>query len=167
MSNAVRIERFFPLDSKELFSYFVEKDLIERWFAPAEMTLIMREFHPLSGGRYSYYLRGKQGLWPCEGTFREVKPYDTIIMFDAFLIDPEGNVQLSNIDTHFKFIEGTDGTTLSMTQTGFFNSEAESAAEISWNQRLSYLSGLIDDEVKGNLEEPQPRTGHKTETHIN
>lgn len=166
MSNAVRIQRFFPLNSEKLFSYFVEKDLLERWYAPAEMTIIVKEFHPLAGGRYSYYLRGKQGLWTCEGTFREVAPYSSITMFDSFLIDPSGNVQLSNIDSKFHFESAPGGTKMLLEQTGFFSNEAATTSETSWQQRLSYLSGLIDDEVSGNVEEAQPRTNHKTETHF-
>lgn len=159
MSNAVRVERFFPINTQRLFDYFTRQNLLERWMYPDDMVVKFKSFDPLVSGHYLYELEGKNGSWIYEGDFVEIVFPSIIVMLDRKITDPQGNVEAMNIETRIDFYPNNEGTKIWLFQKGFFNKEAAYASETVWQQRLSNLASLIDDEVSGNVEEAEPRLG--------
>lgn len=164
MSNAVRIQRFFPIKTHRLFEYFVQQKLLERWMYSDDMVVKFRRFDPVVSGHYLYEMEGKNGSWHYEGEFLEIVFPSIMVMMDRKITDPQGNVEGLNIETRIDFYPNNEGTKIWLFQTGFFNKEAAYSSETSWQQRLTNLVSLVDDEVRGNVEEAEPRLG-KGEPH--
>ncbi len=156
MDYSVRIQRFFPIKNTQLFEYFVHKDLLERWFNPIDMVVRFYKLDAVTGGHYHYVLLGKEGEWSCEGKFLEVETPYGIVMQDRRLLDPRSNTVTTNITTEIEFHGTGEGVRLNLVQIGFFNSEAASASKTGWEQRLSYLAGIVDMDASGKIVKADP-----------
>lgn len=145
-TNTVRLERVFPTDSKNLFVYFIQSNLLEKWMATADMAAKFLDLNPVAGGNYHYEFMTKKGKWSCEGKFAEIKPYKSIVTWDRTLPEPNTTTITNAIGSKFEFTPCLGGTRISLIQTGFLTSEAATTSEMLWHQRMSLLMVLIDEE---------------------
>lgn len=157
MSKTVDLIRFYPAKAERLFDYFLRRHQLENWFYPAEMVAHITDFSPLEGGALCYELLGKDGTWTATGQFEEITLYERLVLLTSELRDPDGQVAMKNLRTVIEFFPHDGGSRLHLTETGHFSTDAALASEISWNQRLSLLMGLVDEANAGNVVEAEPR----------
>lgn len=143
----INLNKFFPVDKDKLFKYFSQKDLVEKWQAPTGMTLKLPQFEARAGGSYRYEHTGQDGLYVCEGNFKEFVPGERIIQFDRFIRDPKGKNIFENLQTTIDFQEKAGGTEVRIRQTGFTTDEQAKMCQDGWDQSFELLSQLVMPEA--------------------
>lgn len=143
----VKFNKFFPLEKERIFNYFAKKDLVEKWQAPSGMTLKLPKFEAREGGAYRYEHTSKDGLYVCEGNFKEFKPGERIVQFDKFIRDPKGDTILENLETTVDFQAKTGGTEVRIRQSGFTNDEQYQMCQEGWDKSFELLTDLVNKEA--------------------
>lgn len=145
--NDINLTKFFPIEKERLFNYFADKNLVEKWQVPPDMTLKLPKFEAREGGAYRYEHTSKDGLYVCEGNFREFKPGERIVQFDKFIRDPKGNNVFENLQTTVDFESKAGGTEMRIRQSGFKNEEQSQMCRDGWDRSFELLTELVNQEV--------------------
>lgn len=139
----INFNKFFPVPKERLFNYFAKRDLVERWQAPNGMTLKLPKFEARAGGTYRYEHTSKDGVYTCEGSFKEFNPGERIVQFDEFIRDPKGNTLSENMETIIDFQEKPGGTEVRLKSSGFANEEQTQMCQEGWEQCFEQLADLV------------------------
>ena len=148
MRNNMDVQRFFPIDSERLFSFFTKKELMEQWAAPTGMKLKLPIFEARTGGQYRYEhtdLNG--GMYVCEGEFKEVIPEEKIVQLDRFIKDPQGKLLDENLECIITFDSKFGGTEVHISQKGFKDEKSADQCLEGWAQCLDKLSQFVNRET--------------------
>lgn len=143
----IKFNKFFPLEKERLFDYFAKKDIVEKWQAPTGMTLKLPKYEARAGGNYRYEHSSKDGLYICEGNFKEFESGKRIVQFDKFIRGPKGDTLFENLETTVDFEVKPGGTELRIRQSGFVNEEQAHMCQEGWEQSLELLTELVNKEV--------------------
>lgn len=145
MSRAITINRFFTIPVHELYGYFVDSVLLERWCAPEGMTLKIGEFDARVGGHYTFRHSNGTGTFIANGHFRKLIQNQLIRMVDDVIKDPTGKILGKKIACDITFTAFGNGSGVSIRQSGFQNAEMTEQCQIGWNQCLDKLQDLVKD----------------------
>ncbi len=145
MSHAVKVSRFFTIPVHELFGYFIDPRLLERWSAPEGMTLHVPLLEVKVGGKFRYVHNSSQGKYICDGHFRKIILNELIKTVDDKIIDPDGNLSAKDLQTEMAFAGLGSGSGVEIKVTGFQNADMAEECEKGWNQCLDKLQDLVKD----------------------
>lgn len=146
MANEVNMTKFFPVDSNNLFKYFVQPNLLEQWCYPEGMSLKVPEFDAKANGRYRYEHTAKEGRYVCSGYIKELIPGKKLVQFDEVIKGPDGKKLWENLENGIELIPKPGGTEVRVYQRGFENEEGALECEQGWRQSLDHLSDLVGRE---------------------
>jgi uncharacterized protein YndB with AHSA1/START domain/predicted enzyme related to lactoylglutathione lyase len=121
----VKISRILPIKSAELFKFFVEAELLEKWAYPDGFKLKVPQLEARPHGAYLWEHSNEKEHFTCYGHFKEFSPGQRLVMLDETIKDQNGNVLFENQECSFDFRDHHEGT------------------ELSWNQCLGRLEGLL------------------------
>lgn len=143
MSQLIRLERFFTIPVHELYGYFIDPRLMEKWCAPEGMSLKVPQLEVRAGGRYRYEHMNETGKYVCEGHFRKVIQNELLRMVDDEIRGPSGEVIACNLtcDIRFSSIEGN--STIQIEQSGFDSKAFAEDCKKSWEYCLNQLHDLV------------------------
>jgi uncharacterized protein YndB with AHSA1/START domain len=143
MNHDVRLNKFFATDTENLFKYFINPELLEKWAYPDGMSLRIPEFEAQAGGQYRYEHTGDDGVYVCSGHIKDLVPGKKLVQLDEKIVAPNGEKLFENLESILEFSPQFGGTEISMIQTGFTNQEAANECHIGWTQCLNHLTHLI------------------------
>ncbi|MFL5785762.1 MAG: SRPBCC domain-containing protein [Bacteriovoracaceae bacterium] len=144
MDKAV-VSRFFTIPVHELFGYFMDPVLIEKWSAPEGMTLKVKSFDGNEGGKYRYEHTSKDGVFVCNGHFRRIDLNQKLLLVDDEIIAPDGKLLAEKLETEILFTSLGTGSGVEIKVSGFNNREFANDCEKSWNQCLDNLQDIVKD----------------------
>ena len=142
-SMEVEISRLFPIKNTELFKFFVEAELLEKWAYPDGFTLKIPQLEARPNGAYLWEHANDKGRFTSYGHFKEFSPGRKLVMLDETIKDQAGKVLYENQECSFSFKDHDEGTELTLQHKGFNNQKDRDECEQSWNQCLGRLEGLL------------------------
>lgn len=145
MSKVVTVSRYFTIPVHELFGYFIDARLIERWSAPESMSLHVPLLDVRPGGKYRYVHTSPQGKYIADGHFRRILQNQLLQMVDEKIIDPDGNLSAKDLRTDILFAGFASGSGVEVRVSGFTNNEFATECERGWNQCFDKLQDLVKD----------------------
>ena len=145
MSRTFTVNRFFTIPVHELYGYFIDPVLLERWCAPEGTSLKIGDFDARVGGHYCFNHSNGTGTFVARGHFRKIIQNQLIRMIDDEILDPTGKVLGRKLACDVTFTSFGNGAGVIIRQSGFQNAEMASECEISWNQCLDTLQDLVKD----------------------
>lgn len=150
MNFSLHLTKFFPLDKKSLFEYWVQPLLLEKWASPKNMYLKVPAMEARPEGQYRFEHRGVEGLFICNGRFEEYKQSEKLVQIDT-VKNPEGFIIFKDLKCTTIFREVPGGTEVIIDQTNFTDLKAKEECEKGWIQSLDRLEKLFSPNVgKGN-----------------
>ncbi len=144
MSQKIKLERFFTIPVHELFGYCTDPRLIERWSAPAGMTLKVH-VDVRVGGHYRYEHMNQTGKYICEGHYRKIIQNELIRMVDDEIRAPNGEVIASHLTCDLSFVSFAGGSGIVIEQSGFKSKAFAEECRRSWESCLNQLQDLVKD----------------------
>ncbi|HXH74150.1 MAG TPA: SRPBCC domain-containing protein [Bacteriovoracaceae bacterium] len=143
MVSDLKISKVIPAEKSQVFSYMTRRELVEQWSAPEGMTLNIPQFEAKAGGKYRYEHSSKEGVFICEGFFKEIVPNEKIVSVETGM-GPDGKVMFMGLEciTTLKTVPG--GTEFTVIQRGFSNEEMRQNCDQGWTQCLNKLSNLLN-----------------------
>lgn len=145
MAYQVSMKKFFTIPVHELYSYFTDARLLEKWCAPDGMTLKVPLFEEQNGGRYRYEHQSPKGLYICEGHIRRIKENEMMRMVDDEIRNPKGELIAEKISSDISFIPVGQGSEVMIVQRGFPSAEFANECEEGWQQCFMKLQELVKD----------------------
>lgn len=139
----LHLKEFFPKDRRDVFNYWIQPKLLEKWSAPEGMTLRVPEFDAKKGGRYRYEHESKDGKYVCEGFMKEFIPGEKLVLVDKFVKDPKGQTIFENLECVINFRSVNGGTEVDITQSGFPDEKSLMECQHGWRDCLGKLSQLL------------------------
>jgi uncharacterized protein YndB with AHSA1/START domain len=157
MANEITLTRFFNIPSRDLYHYFVDSKLLEKWSYPEGMILKVPVFEAQEGGKYRYEHTNEKGTYVCEGHFEQIVPRQSLKMVDDWIKDPTGKLIAENLYREIIFMPLGDGCDVAILQSGFKGEEFVKECEEGWNQGLDHLQSIsqrseIDINPRKNIE---------------
>lgn len=145
MANESKVERFFTIPVHELYGYFIDPRLIEKWSAPDGMSLHVTEFDARVGGHYRYEHFSEEGKYICTGHIRKIIQNEFLHMVDDQIIDPKGKEIAKGLQCEIRFTSLGTGSGVSIHQYGFKNKEFAEECRMGWEQCFAKLQDLLKD----------------------
>jgi uncharacterized protein YndB with AHSA1/START domain len=142
MENEIVVTQYFNISAKELFNYFIDPSLIEKWSYPEGMILKVPEFEAREGGKYRYEHTNENGTFVCEGHFEQIIPRQSLKMVDDWIKSPDGKLMAEKLGCEIVFMPLGDGCDIAIRQTGFKNGEFAKECKEGWSQSLDHLQEL-------------------------
>lgn len=140
----VHITRAFDAPRSVVFRFFVQPELLARWFAPAGFEVPDATAHvdPRVGGRWALTMQsietGEQA--PVEGVITEfVEPELLVVVLAA----QTGMGDISDIELRLEFHDHGDKTRVTLAQGPFPASDMTHATAAGWESSLTKLAGEI------------------------
>ncbi len=161
MSRTITINRFFTIPVHELYGYFVDPVLLERWCAPEGMNLKVPSFDARVGGKYRFEHSNGTGIFVGKGHFRKLIQNQLIQMVDDELIDPKGKVFAKKIACDINFSGFGNGSGVVINMSGFPTAEFADECQVSWGQCLDKLQDLVKDSGIRQFHDETERSGRQ------
>lgn len=139
------INRFFTIPVHELYGYFIDPVLIERWCAPDGMGLHVPTFEAKVGGKYVYEHTKGGEKWVAHGHFRKLIQNKMIQMVDDEILDPKGKIIEKKLACDITFSSFGNGSGVVIRMTGFSSAAAADECETGWSQCFDKLQDLVKD----------------------
>jgi uncharacterized protein YndB with AHSA1/START domain len=149
MKNDFKISKFFALDRNNLFEYWIQPQLLEKWACPDGMYLKVPVMEARAGGKYRFEHRGFDGLFISNGYFKEFIPAEKLVQVDT-VKNPEGFVIFQDLECITTFKDSAGGTEVIIEQKNFVDEKMVEECRISWEQSLEKLSNLFKRKVVNN-----------------
>lgn len=145
MSRTITINRFFTIPVHELYGYFIDPVLIERWCAPEGMSLKVPAFDARVGGKYRYVHSNGRGSFVANGHFRKLVQNQLIQMVDDEIIDPTGKIVGKKITCDISFTGFGNGSGVAIRMSGFETAAMADECETGWSECFDKLQDLVKD----------------------
>ena len=163
MTQKIVVSRFFTIPVHELFGYFMDPRLIEKWSAPEGMSLKVPMLDFRESGRYRYEHFAKEGKYICNGHYRRIVQNEMIRMVDDEIRDPDGKLLAEKLENELIFTSLGTGSGVEIRVSGFTNPEFASDCERGWNECLDKLQELVKDSGPHQFySEEERRSGKQT-----
>lgn len=92
------ITREFDAPPELVFKTHTDPELFVRWMGPGNLTLTLETFEPVSGGRWRYIHKDKDGNeYGFHGVFHEISPERLIQTFEFEGLPESGHVALETM----------------------------------------------------------------------
>ncbi len=155
MNKELKITHRFHRTKEDLFNYWVNPKLFEKWAAPEGFTLKVNSMEAKKGGIYSMVHTGpkgeNEGPYVCNGYFKEYTPDEKLVQIDTVL-GPDGTALFRDLECVVEFKSKLDGTEVTVTQRGFTDEKTRNDCEKGWEDSLTNLDALLNEETFRELE---------------
>lgn len=152
MDHSIHIKDFFPAQRAELFNYFINPRLLEKWASPDSMKLKIPQMDHKEGGRYRFEHTDKNGeVYTCIGCFKTFEPLIKLVQLES-VIGPDGKPQFENLECTIEFIDVNGGTEIILNHRGFKDERSMKMCEMGWDQTLEKLHRLIASDISDRTE---------------
>ena len=147
MNSDLTMMRLIRGQRAEVFNYFINPGLLESWAYPDGMSLRVPVFNPKNGGSYRMeHTNADGGIYVCTGHIKDFGPGSKLIQVDN-VVDPDGKVVLSKIETVTTFNDKPGGTFITIIQKGFTDEKSMRECEAGWNQCLDRLDSMFSGQI--------------------
>lgn len=143
MKDSLHFRQQFPASKGEVFKFFTQPNLLEKWATPKGMTLKIPLLDPKTGGQYRYEHRTADGMYVCTGVFKEFIPEQKLVHLDH-VINPDGKVIYDQLESTVTFMDNPGGTIVNINVSGFQDQGSMDGCEQGWNESLQNLVELFD-----------------------
>ena len=142
MKNELKLTRSIPAPKDDVFVYWTEPKLLEKWSSPEGMRLKVPHFEARDGGKYRFEHFPGESVYICNGHFEEFIPNEKLVQVDT-IQTPEKGLLFENLHSTITFSEEAGGTRIEVTQSGFPDQKSADECKVSWEQALDKLNELI------------------------
>ena len=137
---SLQVKRVIKASPAELFEAWTKPELMQKWFAPAPMTVESATQDLRVGGAYSIKVLKGSGTLHVEGTYKQIIPNKLL----AFTWTPCSESPSYETLVTVEFKEASGGTEVTITHEGFQNAEAVAKHEFGWNGCLDNLAKVTE-----------------------
>jgi uncharacterized protein YndB with AHSA1/START domain len=143
----VTIIRTFHAPQRLVWEAFTREEHLRQWWGPHHFTNGRVEVDLRVGGRMRIDMQSPDGeVFPMHGLFREISPYDRLVLLDSAFMDEKGVSKLETLTT-VTFAEDAGKTTVTVLAQVIHVDPALLPAlagmEEGWSQSLERLGGLL------------------------
>lgn len=142
MKNELHLKRTINAPREEVFRYFTNPKLLEKWSAPKDMTLKVPIFEAKTDGKYRYEHYDGNDVYVCNGHFEGFVPNEKLISVDTVASALRGTL-FEDLHSEVTFIDEGPQTLVLVIQSGFKNSKDADDCREGWNQCFEKLDELI------------------------
>jgi uncharacterized protein YndB with AHSA1/START domain len=142
MKNELTLTRSISAPRDDVFRYWTEPKLLEKWSFPEGMRLKVPHFEAREGGKYRFEHFQGEDVYICNGHFEEFIPNEKLVQIDTVLT-PEQGILFKNLHSTITFSDEAGGTRIEATQSGFTDQKSADECKVSWGQTLDNLNELI------------------------
>lgn len=139
--DTAHVTTFIPIESEEVFKYWSDPSLLEKWFSPRGVKLLVEQFNFYVGGSFLFKYISEKEIFMAEGQFKKITPKENIV-YTVYVNGPDGNRLLDTLVT-VEFEELEWGTEIVVAQTGFTDSKSIKECELGWGEDLIKLKNLL------------------------
>lgn len=155
MNLELKVTQFLAAPVENVFRYFVEPQLIEKWSAPDGMTLKIPYYEAKDGGKYRYEHTSKEGLFTCEGQVEKIIPNKLLSVTDKWIKDPDGKIIMENLPCEIVFTNFGNNCEVEVVQRGFQSEEMRNMCEEGWSQSFKKLQSLFPNQYDSRYSEDE------------
>ncbi|MFP5386241.1 MAG: SRPBCC domain-containing protein [Bacteriovoracia bacterium] len=142
MKNELTLTRSIPAPRDEVFIYWTEPKLLEKWAFPKGMRLTVAHFEAKAGGKYRFEHAQGEDVYLCNGHFEEFVPNEKLVQVDK-VDSPEKGLLFENLKSTILLKDEAGGTRVEVTQNGFPDQKSANECKVSWEESLNNLHDLI------------------------
>lgn len=150
VENKIEINKFIPVEREKVFTAWTQGQLMEQWFYPEGMSLVVEKLEPRILGHFIFRHTGEEGIFFTTGVFKEFIPNQKLSCTYK-MKGPDGEVILDTVLT-LLFEEKYGGTSINLSQEGFADKNTLKNCEKGWINSLENLFKLL---VKGLVSRPE------------
>ena len=143
MKNELHLKHTFSAPREEVFRYWTNPRLLEKWSSPEGMTLKVPVFEAKTDGKYRYEHTDGNDVYVCNGHFENFVPNEKLMTIDNVASALKG-VLFENLRTEVTFIDEGPRTFVYVIQTGFKNEKDADDCHLSWQQCFEKLENLLE-----------------------
>ncbi len=132
------LHRTIDAPVEAVYAAWTEPDMLRRWLAPGNATVVRAVAEPWVGGTFLIEMRGGDGRrWLTSGLYREVVPHRRLVQTWRW----EGSEVETLVTVEFE-PEEAGGTRLTLTHSRFAEDGARDEHEQGWSGCLAKLERL-------------------------
>jgi uncharacterized protein YndB with AHSA1/START domain len=76
----LRLSRFIAVKREQVFQAWIKPSLMQQWFCPVDMSVLLAEADPRVGGHYKVQMKKSSGeLHTTYGVYREIIPNEKLV----------------------------------------------------------------------------------------
>jgi uncharacterized protein YndB with AHSA1/START domain len=144
--HTIKIVRTFDADPEVVYRAWTDPKVMEKWFAPQEMTTPIAEVDLKVGGKYRIGMKSPDGeLYVAIGTYREIIPNKKLVFTWRWESEPS---DISDTLVAVEFKKSGEHTKLVFTHENFTTEELTKDHQEGWEGALSKLSRIV---MKGRI----------------
>jgi uncharacterized protein YndB with AHSA1/START domain len=137
---SLQVKRVIKASPSDLFEAWTKPELMQKWFAPAPMTVESATQDLRIGGVYSIKVLKGSGTLHVEGIYKQIIPNKLL----AFTWTPCSESPSYETLVTVEFKEATDGTEVIITHEGFQSEEAVAKHNQGWIGCLDNLAKVTE-----------------------
>jgi uncharacterized protein YndB with AHSA1/START domain len=140
-SHSLKIVRTFNASPEVVYRAWTDPKVIEKWFAPLDMSTPIAEVDLKVGGKYRIGMKSPEGeLYVATGIYREIIPNEKLKFTWQWETSPSDP---SDTLVTVEFKKSGKGTKLVFTHENFATEELAKEHREGWEGTLSKLSKII------------------------
>ncbi|MBC7538355.1 MAG: SRPBCC domain-containing protein [Bacteriovorax sp.] len=144
----VEVTKLISSGRENIFTAWIRPDLLEKWYYPEGMKLVVETLEYRVGGKFRYKNFGNEGEFISTGTFKEIIPNEKLEYFVK--VNGPGDIALYDTILRVEFRSLNNGTEINVTQTGFTEQNGINSCKRGWTESLENLSKLFSS-MRGQL----------------
>lgn len=142
MKNELHLKHTINAPREEVFRYWTNPRLLEKWSSPDGMTLKVPVFEAKTDGKYRYEHSDGNDVYVCNGHFEAFVPNEKLIMIDNVASALRGPL-FEDLHSEVTFIDEGPKTLIFVIQSGFKSQKDAEDCRMSWEQCFEKLEDLI------------------------
>ena len=130
------VERVFPARREKVYHAWIDPNLMEKWFRPANMQLVGIDANVVVGGRYRIGMRDTDGtIIYVGGKYVEILPPERLVFTWAWETDPPGMDSQVTVE----FFEQGEVTRVVLRHEQFADTQSRDQHRRGWEEILGLL----------------------------
>lgn len=136
----LELEKELNAPVHEVYAFWTQPELMQRWFAPGEMTVPAADAEAVEGGIYSITMQNSQdeGLHKVSGQYRKVEANKRLIFTWQWLDSPN----ISLVEVNFTALSETR-TKIQIVHKEFVEEDARDKHQEGWNGCITNLEKAL------------------------
>lgn len=144
-TDEVIVTKLIPENRESVFAAWIHPELLQEWFCPLGMPLVVKKIEAMSGGHFRFEYRGQKGVYVQSGSITEYRPLEKIVSISR-IEGPDG-ILWSDILETIEFKERFGGTEILIKQKGLTDPVAIEELEKGWIKSLDQLKHFLHKEI--------------------
>lgn len=146
-TETLHLHRVFNAPPERVYRAFIEAEALSKWLAPNGYTAVIHALEPVAGGGYHITLSNfKTGdHFTVQGKYLELLP-NQLIHYTDQVCDESGEINGAFTEKTIHFNANFMGTEISIEQTGLLDHQPKEVLYLEWQQSLSLLELLVNND---------------------